>query len=404
MSVIERPHTFCFSKNEIRYVFNVDEPDRAGLFVEVKLQYAAIGEISFTELMTWQLKPATDGKVYIYLQAYLDSLCNYLVPDPAENVNNANAQCMQFYIEWREVEDADTNPDWQTGESLHVRTAIKGGIERHKMSRNNFFVNYIDADKPFLTWTPSPRFVFPDEPVFLSFLNLDSGELATGSKIKMNYVLQDGTTGSSVLTDVIEGLLVHIKADAVTMAVDTTTANKCVYYDVSIVADDETTILINPFRFYIEYRPLYAWYDLLYHNSTGGIDTARVKGETDIAYTRNTAEGEGGLDVDDWTTTTKPHEKLFSNIVLQRNYKGDIGFLRTKNRQEAGIELLASKSVYMLIDDRYVPVVNVQSSQKLGTARDKIQSFPVEWQLSESNESFTPAAQTFGLGVDNETY
>lgn len=406
MAITERPYKYCFSKNEIRYVFNVpDVADRPGLFLEVKLKYAAIGEISFTDLYTWQLKPQDDGTTYIYLQGYLDSLVNYVLPNSGAMFTDANDQLRQFYIEWREVEDANPNPDWDAGEATNIRTVIKGGIERHKQSRNNYFVNHLDTLKPFLTWQPANRFIYSTDPFFVSFLNKNGAVEKTGSKVKIDFTYIDGTTSTHTSTVTTDALMVHCYPLFDT-PIDVDASPKIWYLDVSIVEGDGTTVIINPYRVYVEYRPAYTYYNFVCHNSLGGIDWLRIAGDTEISYTRTTAEGEGGLDVNDWTSIIKPHEKMYSNILLQRNYKGDIGFLHTKQRQEAFLEFLVSKSIYMGFDGRWVPVLNLKSSQTLRVPTPNAQpaSFPVEWQLSESNEVFTPKTAEFGVGTDTEIY
>ncbi len=400
MALTERPYKFCYSLNEIRYVFDVADLERAGLFLQVKIKYAAIGEVVFTELPVFELKPTDSGKVYLPIQAYIDSLLTYKLPSFTDIATNANNQCVQFYIEYREIEDADPDTDWVTDEVDHICIGIKGGIERHKASRNNIFINYIELSKPFLTWQPQGRFVIHGEPVYLSFLNVDdSGAILAGSKIKLTETLQDGTIAETILTDTIEGLLVHLKVDSITLGIDTISSNRCWYYEIEILDSTDTTI-VAAHKFYIEYRPVYDYYDLVYHNSLGGIDALRVKGETDTSYSRAGTESEGGADVTQWNNETQPSEKMFSNILLARNYKGNIGNMntRTKAQQQSFVELLITRSLYMRFESRWIPVINLKESMPLGRKKDTLQGLEIEWALSESNEVFTPQDKFFGLG------
>jgi hypothetical protein len=82
MAVIERPHRFCFSKNEIRYVFLLADVDaRPGLYLQARIMYAGIQDAEFTELYAFDgLKPDADGYVYLYIQAYLDSVLQFVLP------------------------------------------------------------------------------------------------------------------------------------------------------------------------------------------------------------------------------------------------------------------------------------------------------------------------------------
>jgi hypothetical protein len=175
----------------VRYVLTVADATLPGLFVQVKIMFAKMGAGAFTELYTFEgLKPNADGSVYVYIQSYINSVLNYVLPTINASATDAGDQVCRFYIQFREVTDADPDPAWTTTESTSERIAIKGGIEQHKASRNNIFVNYIDTQKPFLTWQPAGRFVFSDEPVYLSFLNRN----LAGFKIKVSMKAIDGTT------------------------------------------------------------------------------------------------------------------------------------------------------------------------------------------------------------------
>ncbi len=406
MPMIERPYKYAFTKNEIRYVFQLDSLDRAGLFLQVRIMYAAIGAAAFTELTSFELKPDSDGKIYIYLQQYLDSLLNYVLPDTASEVTNADAQCCRFYIEFREVTDLAPDDLYSTSEldNGHIRYAIKGGIEAHKNSRNNFFINHLFANKNFLTWQPAQRFVFADEPVYLSFLNVVNTDAQTGSKIKLTRHFDDDTETDTILATTANNLLVHA-APLLNNALSLWLTPKLVWFEVSVVSPDEFVTIINPYRLYVEYRPVYTSYTLVYLNSISGVSGIFLTGEIEKSLIRTIEETEGGFSLSDWTDKTKTHQSFISP-ALKRKYSGNIGNLktRTEEQKDALAEFFASKNIYMLIDDRWVPVENVETTISLGKPADLVEGLDIQWQLSEENEVFTPAGKTFGQGTHIETY
>lgn len=406
MSVIERPHSFCFSKNEVRYVFQLTDVDtRPGLFLQARIMYAAIGAVDFTELITFDgLLPDGDGKVYLYIQNYLDSICNYVLPTIGAAVSNADDQCKQFYIEWREVEDANQDPEYENEEGDSVRIVIKGGIERHKNSRNNFFINYMDTQKPFLTWQPENRFVYPNEPIYLSFLNVVAGAAVTGSIIKITKHFADGTETIEDEVTTADNLMIHC-VPLLNFAIDAGASNKVVWFEVSVYAADDTTLICTAYRMYIEYRPIYESYVMVYHGSLGGMDFITITGDTDISYKRSLDENEGGFSLTDWTYFVKTKQQWILPL-LQRNYKGVISNNKTRTmaQKEALVDLFTSRSIYMAIDSRFVPVVSLQTGVTTGRPDNLVDGLPVEWQLSENNEVFTPASAEFGAGTDTETY
>jgi hypothetical protein len=407
MAVIERPHRYCFSKNEIRYVFLLaDAGTRPGLYLQARIMYAGIQDAEFTELYAFDgLKPDADGYVYLYIQAYLDSVLQFVLPHLDAALTDAEAQCARFYVEFREVEDANLDPEYENIEGNNERIVLKGGIERHKMSRNNFFINYRDVQLPFFTWQPQRRFIYTDEKFFLSFLNIDAdGEVVGGSIMKIKKHLQDGTETTYTESLVGNRLFVHAYP-LYNYPIDAADTNKVVWFEVTVYDTDGVTPIANTHRMYIEYRPAYYAYTLFYMNSIGGAEALMVLGDTDISYPRATTEAEGGFSLTDWTDTTKAAQRILQPL-LQRNYKAVItnNKTRTLAQKEALTELFVSRNLYMLFDDRYVPVVVTTNGAQLGRADNVIDGLAIEWQLSESNETFTPAGVEFGAGADAETY
>src|SRR5262249_15581489 len=133
-----------------------------------------------------------------------------------------------------------------------------------------------------------------------------------------------------------------------------------------------------------------------------GIDSVRVCGDTGIGYDRNTLDADAGINVREWNASTRTREKYFSFAAIQRKYKGNIGSFktRTKQQQESYMELFVSKSIYMQFDSWWVAVLMIQSSQDLGSRKNITDGFPLEWELSESNEVYTPTTKVFGLGTN----
>jgi hypothetical protein len=399
LSLTERPHIISFSKNEIRYVFLLTDLTRPGLYLQVKLLYGDVGTTPITILQTFDLKPDSVGNVYLYIQQYLDSLLDYVVPSISSRYTTANKQACNFFIHYREITDADQDPDWIETEqsSYYPRTAVKGGIEKHKQSRNNFFIHYFPVQKPFLTWLPSGRFVFPDENIFLSFLNQHIS--TAGYKIRVTAYNTAGTSVTYILLmPELNALIVHMKADPATLAIASHLTGSLYYYDVSILNNINQAVA-NPYRYYIEYRPKYYYYDLLYNNSLSGFDFVRVKGDIDESFDREFEEIDGGFNLNDWTDKVKMHETKHAGLTVRRKYKGDVGYQRTKNQQGALVELLVSSEIYHFINNRWVPLLTLQKDQDLGFLSDKKRSFPIEWSLSESNEVYTPVELNFGEGA-----
>ena len=398
MAVIERPYKNSYSKNDIRYVFQLANLTPTGLYLQVKIVCADIGSSTFAELYTVELKPDINGVVFFYIQGYLDSLLKYVLPLVNQTVTAADAQAKQYYIEYREISDDNYDPVWNTDESSNIRIVIKGGVEKNKFDGNNTFSKYIETKKVFLTWQPAKHFVFGSDNVYMSYLNLNPG-----IQQLLKVTCTDVAGNQDVVTFPFSGanLLYHFCISSL-FIFPAFSQKKNYCFDVSVIKISDLSVVVNPYKFFTEYRPIYKkQYELIYFNSLGGVDSVTISGETDVTGNRDYDDTEGGFNLD-WTSPVNAHEASYTNIRYQRQFKGDIGFLRnrTKKQQEAFLELFVTTMIYHLIDSRWIPVTGLQKSVALGANTDTTQSFPIEWCLSESNEVFTPEDMMFGAGVN----
>lgn len=355
---------------------------------------------SFTKLKTFNLKPNTDGYTYLYIDAFIDSLLRWILPAQSDAYTNGSEQCCEFYIAFREISAITPDPAWIVTEKDHTRVAIKGGIEKQKSSRNNYF-NYQAVNKSFFTWMPGQRFIFKDQPVWLSALIKTAGTY----KLHIAVTKTDGTTVTDDRTLAFtSGIFFHINVSYSSLGIAALVTEAQVhYYEVSITNEAGDTIIYAAYRLYIEYRPLYDLFDLIYHNSLGGIDSARVKGDLQIGFEKEIQALGGGMTNTGWSDKVKTGES--SQVIAKRDfYKGDLGFIHGKAEQEALQDLLISSSVFQFVDSRMVPVLNLQTSVNFRKTTDKIFSLPIEWQLPFSNQVSTPKSITLGMGEDTETY
>lgn len=395
VTVIERPYTYCFSKNEIKYVFNVDNLTRSGLKLQIKIMYKHINDNSFIAMPAFMLKPLSNGNVYLNIQQYIDSVLEYVLPNFNDTTTHAEKQYCMFYVEYREVTDEST-PSYITDESNNIRYALKGGISKEKFSRNNFFINYFEPQKPFLTWQPQDKFIFLDQNMWLTFFV--SGGLGNGSLA----IAEITTFGDNAETFTEENLLPasngwlwHIKINNLF-----STTNSIYQIRIKIV-DSSNNDITSWYSFKVDYRPVYNKFDLNFFNSVGGFDFSRVRGEIEYGIDKSSTEIEGGFDNNEAFNTTKSHELKHDAIIFSKTYKGDIGFLNRKIEQDAMIELIISKGVYLYSDERFIPVLNVQKTSLIRKQSDEVYGFPIEFTTSIKNTNYTPDYINLSLGNNN---
>lgn len=404
MEIIERPYNISFSLNHIRYVFQLDTATGvpAGSFgqLQVKILFANTTEDPWQELATYLLQPATDGKIFLYIQDLLNSRLNYVLPSFVEGNYSTHAaeQYGIYTIHYRLIQDNDPAPgDFITLEEDFTQYVIKGGIEKQMHSRNNFF-KYWEAKNFFLTWQPGNRFIDPNQAGYLTFLNPSYNAPDLDQPYSLCYRITDiNNNFEEVQVPIAKGLLVHLYLKLKVSLATSFSLDQVYSLEVGVINTGDPVAYT--YKFYFEYRPLYCFYDLTYFNSLGGVDSIRVKGDISESIDRTTTEAFGGINVNEPFTQVREHENFYSGILLQKHYKGDLGYMqvKTKELQYSFIDLLSSPGVYMRNAWRWVPVINLQKSQDLGTRKDSLNKFPVEWQLSEQNEVYTPDL-TLALG------
>lgn len=396
-SITERPHLHNFSLNEIRYVLNVTDPAAPGCAVDFELYYHDVTGSVGILFKSFTLTPTSDGIIYCHVRDYLDSL---LTPQlPAINgatIQPVRDQVKYFYIRYREVTTADPDPQWKT-DVANKRIVLMGGVEQMKHRRNNFFVSYLASTKAFLTWQPSNRFVFADERHYLSFLLTSPADFT----LQVHTVFTDlSSHDTSVAYTAGDDVLFRIKAGAHDLSLDAIdTSRKLYYYDIQVIKTSDGGILASPHRFYLEYRPLYSFTDILFFNSIGGLDAVRVKGE--VSWTiDNTGDDVEHITGGQLFDTDRPQAQYTQvNQLKKDNYKGDAGWCRSPMQQEALVELLLSKGRYEIVDGRWIGIVNLKKSLDLRLSTDKKWSFPVEWSYGYSDSVFTPKWVMLGTGA-----
>lgn len=398
-TITERPHLHCFSLNEIRYILNVSDTTVPGCAVDIELYYHGITDAVGILFKSFTLTPAGDGNIYCHVKDYLDSLLSTQLPVIAgATIQPVTDQAKYFYIRYREISTADPNPLWKTDEA-NKRIVLLGGVEQMKFERNNFFVSYLVATKSFLTWQPANRFVFADETLYLTLLLTTQDDFT----VQIHTVFTDLSSHDQSFAHSADGnVLFRIKAGAKALGLDAIdTARKLYYYEIQVVQTWNGGILASPYRFYLEYRPLYSFTDISFFNSLGGLDAVRIKGE--VAWSIENS----GDDVEHITgsqvyNTDRPQAQYSQvNQLKKDNYKGDAGWRRTPAQQEALVELLISKGRYEIVNGRWIGIVNLKKSLDLRLTTDKKWSFPVEWSYGYSDSVFTPKWVSLGASTSD---
>lgn len=407
--LIERPHRQVFAGNPVRYVFNVSNPTAPGCAIEVALYVWNIYDDPFavdgTLVMQQTLTPNPDGKVYFYCEDYLNSQLEWQLPELGnDDVIAVTKQIKKFGIKYRQITKNNPSPTWAT-DTNNLRTVLKGGIAKEKFDRNNFFVNYLPAKMPFLTWLPDKHFIGLEERRYLTYFHFyDDPMVHITPQLKATVVYFDGTneTITKDFPSLDASKLFHCPAGLKQLGLDNLHPDKQIwYYDVQVVDAGGGFDVTSPYRMYADYRNFYRVFSFVYHNSISGMDTLRIRGDWDIEISLNTTDiqqATGG----DFSGEILPTENAMINISGFKTFDGDAGWMNTRKMQEALEDFLLSDGIYREINSRWLRVVSLNKTQKMGASNDTKWSFPIKWRYTFDNNYYTPFDTDFGAGIMDE--
>jgi hypothetical protein len=410
--LLERPYKFNYSKNPIRYMVDISNPLTTGSALEVELYVLAYSSVYDADtnpgtLVTRQtLFPNPDGKTYFYCEDFLNSQLEWHMPElnidreAPIRIIEVEEQIRKFYIRYRQVTKTNPAPDWAT-EADNMRIVIKGGIAKEKFDRNNFFKNYLEVEKTFLTWQPANHFIGEEEIRYLTYFHTNE-DTDVELILKARKVFTDGT--EEVITkdfpNFSNTLLFHLPAGIPQWQFENPAGKVLWYYDISVV-DGDGNVYAEPYRLYADFRKFYDVFSFIYHNSLGGIDTLRVKGQYDIEIVRDYTDIQKAT-IFELNNDVLPTENAAINITKYEVYKGDSGYHNSKEFQESLEDLLLSESVWKIFFRRWLRVMNLQKSQPLRASDDTKWSFPLQWRYTFDNSQFTPMDMDFGYGVNED--
>jgi hypothetical protein len=401
----ERPYKFAFSSNPIRYNFNITNPLSPGCTLELELYSFGISEVLADAKLIYKqsLFPNPDGSVSFYCEDVLNSHLEWQLPalTSADAAIPVTKQICRYFIKYRQVTKAQPNNAWATDED-NVRIVLKGGIAKEKFDRNNFFINYLPANKPFLTWLPDKHFIGLEERRYLTYFHFYQLVAVLDMLITITYT--DGTQETRLfpMPSLNESLLFHCQVGLKQLDLQSLHPDKVIwYYDVQIQTHTQVSVLTTSYRMYVDYRPFYNVFSFVYNNSLGGIDTMRVKGDFDRDIQLSSTDiqqATGG----DFSGEILPTENAAVNISKYEVYKGDAGWQNTARMQDALQEMLLSDNVFRVIGTRWLRVVNLLKTQAMGGSDDTKWSFPLQWRYTFDNTQYTPFEKDFGAGNNAE--
>jgi hypothetical protein len=407
ISIYKRPFQYNWAGNPAVYQLysSVGFTDPATTKIEVKLFYRWVDEPGWNEVTTLTYY-TNKGIANINLAPLLDSVMQYEMPTFDVNGRKSlycKKQSCQFYIDYREITEADPDPAWEHGE---YRYALKGGVDFMRWRGNNFFGTYMAADpQPLLTWMPRERMAAYNERMYILHLH-KSDDLVSTYNVKMTCYFNDGTDNSDTepLSSIVlpEGSLFFIPVGAAQWDIDTFAAGEPWYKWSIQVVDAGGDPVSEVFTFLKDNRQDYNQVNLQYRNSLGGIDSIMARGVIETGVEGNYDITEKVTEHDYYTSHAIMAQRIISNPGENAIYKGDVGWV-PKDHQERLRDMHVRRELYLYFDGKWWPLLDVTENYKLRSSDDQLFSMPVIWKNAAPPQPYyTPGDVDLGNSA-NET-
>lgn len=410
IEIKKRPYSYNWSGNPAFYELNsLAAAADAEMYFEVEIYFKHVNELTFNLLTTLELYPA-GGTAKLNIADILNSELDYDVPEFHGNeklVYECSSQSGLFYIRYREIDpDGIVDPPWNT-DSGNTLIIVKGGIDYMSFRGDNYWTNYFEVNKPFLTWQRSGRMAGPTERMYLAWLNHIGQATAANIKVRIIVTWTDGTTtqaadqvmSSEVL--LVANAIYFIPCGAAQWGLQALNPAKKIYKWMVQVQDltDDPVALSEVFTFYHDNNSDYNDVTLHYRNSLGGLDSVRVRGVIEEKLNFDYKEEEKYVEADYYSGKTVSGRRVISNSKETVLYSGDVGHLPKKD-QDRLRDMHLQREVWREVRKKWLPVNLVTGNFTQRSSDSNLFSMPVEWTMAHNGDNFYTPAQ-IDLG-DNE--
>ena len=404
ITLIKQPYEVSFTGNPMPFTWQVSPYGNKERTSDITLTVRVLienvfGSGVFDEAYVQKLYPADDGTFRIDAASIVSPYLDYYTPraDLSKPVE-AIGQRKRF-----QVKTTFSAPgyfpfgDPNLGQ-IYVPPvyyyAVKGGLAKEAWHYKEFFTKVVSTDKLPLLFSAAKELTDPEALKYIFWVYpLDDNAAQT---VTYTAYLSDGTTVTKVNANTVSsgkwgincapagftssGLAALISAD-----------KSAVKYSVKVTTGAGT--IVEEYFFNLDTRNFYDKYFLLYRNSTGGMETARLLGEVDLAATYDRQQARRTLPPD-WFNAAEIKDEATEETF---GYTADTGFM-SKEQLLKLRDLFLSKEVYMTsplsagegTGVRLLPIVITSNKTKFYSNKEALVSTSIEFQNAFINSFFTP--------------
>lgn len=403
ITIKQRPYLYNWTGNSVYYeLYSAAAAADASNIFEVRVFFKFCDAVAYTLLTTLPYVPV-EGSVKFNIQDILHAHLEYLMPDLHNDgtIIEITKQTGSFYIDFREITTAESNPSWDSREVEYFRHIIRGGIHAYQFKGNNYWLNYHPAYMPFLTWQKSGRMASIRERMYLAWY-CQAVVTSPNLVARVTVYFTDGSDATSdlVITNQLHRVYL-IPAGATELGLQALGPAKTIWYwtiRVLDITDPDVPILQSQlFQYQLDNRNDYNDTILHYRNSLGGIDSVRIRGviETNLQYaiTETTGLLESDYFMKDQLPALDSIYKAKETVV----FRGDIGHLG-KEEQDRLRDAFLNRQCFRQKLSKWWPVKLLNTNNRLRTSTDKRFTLPIEWQYADGGSYFYTPDINLGEG------
>lgn len=240
--------TVYFSKNPIPFAKAAPEGwdalDNFRLYNDTRVEEVA-GSSEFTSKLKARLYPDSDGNVVFNARAAFRDLLTAIPPEINETEIVRLTDRIKFFKHFSgQLEDDQTIPAEEDLTASSALLVLLGGISKQKYPGLNYFTEYLPANKKFLTWAPTTKYVDRLQEDYLNFW-IYNGDIST-LQLQVKAYFDDATDETAViktLEGVAYGQLYQVPAGPANCgALLINPAKNVLYYELSLLNQDDALI------------------------------------------------------------------------------------------------------------------------------------------------------------------
>jgi hypothetical protein len=402
IQITKRPHTRVFSGNPVHYeLYSALAASDPTVSFEVRVMFKKMGG-TYSPVVSLPYSPK-DGSASVDVKDILDSVLDYDLPAIGMDETTGTVtdkQTGNFYLQFREITSVNPDPGWDDSEADYECFVVKGGLNDFKYQGNNFWLNYFDVKKPFLTWQLNGRLASKDERMYLAWLcdNLTAGWY------KATVYYRDGSLNTLTVPIPIAspnnyGKVVYLPVGATQLGLQALDPAQDIYYWTIQVVDAVGGTYSELFKYELDNKNDYIGITLNYRNSLGGLDSVRVRGSLEKKLDYSFTELERTITPDYFDGRYFEPQKIVSGNVEQVMYSGNIGWMK-KEEQDRLRDAQQIRETWTARRQKWVPINILTKGFSLVKNDDMRWGMPIDFTLGYSgSEYYTPETVDLGSGT-----